>query len=243
MEVENQKKSSKCAEADLELLRRYQNGDEEALVALLETHYGLIKYWVRFVLTNAPWAHADDLMQEARIGFDKAAKKFEFSTNGNFHALARIHCIGEMFDSPEIRIAKRTLHENYRKVIDAQDDLMKELNRRPTILELGKKTNLSVNQVETALNLIAAFPLPLEEADGHLANEDPYQLQLIGDALNQLSADQSEVIIRHYFYGHEYRVIGKALGKSADAVKQLHRRAIKKLRDIISGEGDRKDGT
>lgn len=236
-------KNSKCAEADLELLRRYQNGDEEALVALLETHYGLIKYWVRFVSNRAPWANPDDLMQEARIGFDKAAKKFDFSRNGNFHALARILCIGEMFDSPEVRIAKRTLQENHRKVIDAQDELMKELNRKPTLDEIAKKTGLSVNQVETALNLIAALPSPLEDAARNLASEDPYQSQLVSDLLGQLSSDQADVIILRDFYGHEYKDIGKTLGKSAAAVKMLHQRAIKKLRDIILGRGGQQDGT
>jgi hypothetical protein len=42
MTAENQK-GSRCAAEDLELLSRYQNGDETALVALLESHYGLIK--------------------------------------------------------------------------------------------------------------------------------------------------------------------------------------------------------
>lgn len=243
MTAENHKTPRCTAEADLELVRRYQNGDETAFAALLEAHYGLIKYWVRFVLTRAPWANPDDLMQEARIGFDKAAKKFDFARNGNFHALARILCNGEMFDSPEVRLAKRTLQGNYRKVIDTQDELMKELNRRPTLDEVAGKTGLSVNQVETALNMIAPLPSPLKEADGYLASEDPNQSQLISDALNQLSSDQSDVIIRRYFYGHEYREIARALGKSEGAVKMLHQRAIKKLRDIISGEGDQEDGT
>jgi RNA polymerase sigma factor (sigma-70 family) len=182
-------------------------------------------------------------MQEARIGFDKAAKKFDFSRNGNFHALARILCIGEMFDSREVRLAKRTLQENYRKVIDAQDEWMKKLSRRPTLQELANKTGLSVKQVDTALNLSAVRPSPLAEADGYVALDDPYRSRLISDALNQLGLEQSEVIIRRYFYGDEFSEIAKALGKSVGAVKALHQRAIKKLRDIISGEGDRKDGT
>jgi RNA polymerase sporulation-specific sigma factor len=241
MTVENQKRSS-CAEADLELLRRYQNGDETALSALLEVHYGLLMHWVGLVRDIAPWANPDDLLQEARIGFYEAAEKFDFSRNSNFHTWARISSIGGMFDSREVRRVKRTLQENYGKVIDAQDELMKKLDRRPTLEELSKKAKLSVKQVETALNLIAVFTLPLDEAEGYLAIEDPYQSQLLGDALNQLTANQSDVIIRRYFYEQEFGEIAKALGKSVGAVKELHKRGIKKLRDIIFGEGDRKDG-
>jgi RNA polymerase sigma factor (sigma-70 family) len=242
MTAENQKRSS-CAEADLELLRRYQNGDETAFAALLEVHYGLLMHWVGLVRDIAPWANPDDLLQEARIGFYEAAKKFDLSRNSNFHRWARILCLGEMFDSREVRRSKRTLQENYRKVIDAQDELMKELNRRPTVDEIAEKTGLSVNQVETALNLSAVLPSPLEETDGTLANEDPYQSRLVGDALNQLTSDQAEVIIRRYFYGHKFPEIARALGKSVGSVKMLHQRALKTLRDIISGEGDRKDAT
>jgi RNA polymerase sporulation-specific sigma factor len=243
MTAEIQKNSKCTAEADLELLRRYQNGDETAFPPLLEAHYGLIKCWMRFVLTRAPWANPDDLMQEACIGFDLAAKKFDFSRNGDFHALARILCIGEMFDSPEVRLAKRTLQKNYRKVIDAQDELMKELNRKPTLEEVAKKAELSVNQVETALNMIVPLPSPLEEADGFLASEDPYRSQLVGDLLSQLGSDQADVIMLRYFHGYEFGEIASALGKSEGAVKMLHQRAIKKLRDIILGRGGQKDGT
>jgi DNA-directed RNA polymerase specialized sigma24 family protein len=116
----------------------------------------------------------------------------------------------------------------------------------PTVEELAREAGLSENQVNTALNVIAAFTLPIEEADGHATNEDPYQSQLLGNALNQLDADDPDgvdIIIRYYFYGQTDGEIAKDLGMSPDAVKMARRRALEKLRDIISGEGDRKNGT
>ncbi len=239
-------KSSRCAgEADLELLRRYQNGDEEALAALFKGHYGLIYSWVRQVLVAIPRANRDDIRQEALIGFWEAAKTFDTSGDGDFHSEARNCAWRKIFKSKEVRIVGRTLYEHYHKVMEAQNSLMKKLNRMPTLEELAWEAGLSVNQVNTALNVIAAFTFPLEEADGYLASEDTYQSQLISDAMNQLDADDPDgvdIIIRYYFYGQTDSEIAKDLGRSAAAIKMARHRALEKLRGIISGEGGRKDG-
>jgi RNA polymerase sigma factor (sigma-70 family) len=237
------KKNSRCTdEADRELVKRYQDGDERAFVSLLDVHIGLIWHWVRTVRDQASWANPDDLLQEGRIGLWETANKFDVSRKGNFDAWARKACIGRMFDSSEVRLLKRVLSEHRRKVREAENRLMKELNRRPTLEELAEATGLSVNQVETALDAEAAFMSPLDDADGAVTKDDSYQKQLIADALNQLTPDQVEVIIRHHYLQHKLTKIAKDLGKSEDAVKQLHKRAKEKLHAIIYGKGKRKDG-
>jgi RNA polymerase sporulation-specific sigma factor len=124
----------------------------------------------------------------------------------------------------------------------AQEILLRKLDRKPTLEELSKETGLSINQVETALNVIAAFWLPLEEEDGLAIkepsqSEDPYQSLLIEAALKQLTEDEAQIIILYYFYGQTDREIGRVLNKSEDATKMARRRALEKLRAIISGEG------
>ena len=240
MAAEDQKRSRCAGEADLELLRRYRNGDKEALAALFEGHYGLIYYWVKQVLVALPWANRDDIRQEALIGFWEAIETFDTSGDGDFHLEARNCVKRKIFESSEVRIVSRTLYEHYRKVIDAQNNLMKKLNRMATLEELAREAGLSVNQVNTALNVAAAFPFPLEEADGQLTSEEPYQSQLISDAMKRLDADELDIIIRYYFYGQTDSEIAKDLGMSAGAVKMARHRALEKLRDIISGEGGAK---
>src|SRR5215204_3699694 len=164
----NDQKRSRCAgEADLELLKRYQSADEEAVSALLKGHYGLIYYWVSKVLLGIPWANRDDIMQEALIGFWDAAKTFDTSGDGDFHTEARNCVRRKIFASKEVRVVNRTLYEHYREVTAAQNNLQEKLNRMPTVEELAREAGLSENQVNTALNVIAAFTLPIEEADGH----------------------------------------------------------------------------
>ena len=241
MKVKNQQNSSCSDEADRELLRRYQRGDETAFVELLEVHSVYVRRWVSSALKQAPWAHAEDLRQLAHWGFFDAAKKYKFSRKGNFHALARIRAWGTMFDSPEVRIVGRTLYDNHSEVIAAQERLMKKLERSPSLDELAQEANLSIKQVETAMKVVP-FPSELDENDEALSIEDSDTSQLLSDAIALLSSDQAEVIIRRYA-GDKFLEIAKALGKSEDAVKKLHERAKKKLKGIIQGEGIRKDET
>jgi RNA polymerase sigma factor (sigma-70 family) len=239
MEAENQKKPKCTVEADQELLRRSRNGDEEALIALIASHYGLIRYWVRKV----NWADRSDVMQEATIGFWMAAKEFDISGSGDFHGQARTCVRKAVFKSKSVSPVGRTLYKNYRSVTNAYDELMVKLNRRPTLEELAQKTKLSVKQVDNALNVIAAFPTSLEEADERFVVEDAYRLPPIEDAINQLTPYEAEVINLSYFSEPTTdRVIAEALGRSEDAIKETRSRAKKKLRDIIYGKGDRKDG-
>jgi DNA-directed RNA polymerase specialized sigma24 family protein len=95
---------------------------------------------------------------------------------------------------------------------------MQELNRMPTLNELSKATQLSVKQVENALNVIAAFPISLEATDEHLTIEDSsqleaaYQSELITDAIEKLNPEQQEVIIRSFLNEQTPAEIASALG-------------------------------
>ncbi|HEY6806987.1 MAG TPA: sigma-70 family RNA polymerase sigma factor [Pyrinomonadaceae bacterium] len=239
MSSKNKKKSECTWQTDLELFRRYKDGDCEALRILLESHYGLIKFWARQLLL---WADHEEILEEGRIGLYKAIKSFRISDNIDFHTHARNFVRKAIYNSAEVRRVKRTLYDNYGTVLSAQDKLMRDLNRKPTIEEISDETKLSVRQVNNALNVIAAFPSPLNEANGQFALEDPYQTQLIRDALNQLSSPDAQLIVHHHLYGYTDREIGAALGRSNFAIKMARTRAEVKLKAIISGQGTLNDG-
>jgi|ERR1044071_4458780 RNA polymerase sigma factor (sigma-70 family) len=243
MEAETQNNSRCTVAADLKLLRRYQRGDEEALNELLKSHDHLIRFWVRKALAVVPTANREDVIQEAHIGFYQAAAEFNVSDNADFHTQARNYIKRAVYKSSTVRRVNRTLYKNYTKVMQAQVRLIEKLNRAPTLEELGAEAKLSVRQVDTALNVIAAFPFPLEEAEGYQASEDPYQTQFFNEAISILNSYDADIIIRHRFYGQTDPEIAADLGLATGTVKMRRHRAESKLRDIISVEGDRKDGT
>jgi DNA-directed RNA polymerase specialized sigma subunit len=63
------------AATDVELVRRYRDGDEAAFAVLMERHAGLLHSMTReyFILG----ATRDDTLQEARVGFYKAVRDFD----------------------------------------------------------------------------------------------------------------------------------------------------------------------
>lgn len=239
MEAESQNKT--CTfESDLVLVRRHQNADSKALDDLFRVHRRLLMYWVRKV-----WRRADreEVLQEMVIGLSNAAMEFDAAKTDDFHGLVRSCVMKAVYNSKAVMPVRRTLYNHYRRVIAAQDELLQKLDRKPTVKELSEAAKLSAKQVENALNAIAAFPYPLEEEDGQLAIEEPYQIedpyqsQLLKDALKQLSRDDAHVIIRYYYFDETDPEIAAVLGKSKDAVKMMRTRALEKLRAIISDQG------
>jgi RNA polymerase sigma factor (sigma-70 family) len=242
MKIETQYNSSCTDEADRELVRRYQGGDETAFDELLKTHAGFFRKFVRRVLKKAPRAQWDDILTEVHIAFLQAAREFKLSEVGSFDGYASKFAL-KAFDSDEVRVAKRTQYENYRRVNEAHDRLLKEWDRTPTYKELSDDTGLTVRQIKTAIRTVAAFPIPLDEAEGISAPEDPYQSQLLSELLAKLSPEEAELIKRYDLFGETFGEIANRIGELEDTVRQRHRRAFKKLRRIMQDEGNRADGT
>jgi RNA polymerase sigma-70 factor (ECF subfamily) len=55
-------------------------------------------------------------------------------------------------------------------------------------------------------------------------------------ALEQLTAEQREVVVCKYVLGYDNAKTGELLGKNANAVNQLHFRAVTSLRRLLGGE-------
>lgn len=242
MTATNQEPARCTIEADLALLIRYQNGDEEALANLVKCHLGLITFWARKIRANARWADLDDIKQEGSIGFVQAAKKFDTAGNGDFHGVARNFVRAAIYRSPEISRVKRSQYRRYLRVRTTTEKLMVELDRMPTLAEISKATGLTVKQVDSALNVVAAFPLSLEEAHDGSALEESVQSQALRDAIRQLDSYGAQIIIRCYFYGQTDGEIAMDLGRSEDAIRMARNRAEKKLKNLIFGNGVEKDG-
>jgi RNA polymerase sporulation-specific sigma factor len=63
------------APTDGELVRRYRDGDEGAFAELMQRHAGLLHNVAKeYFILGATW---DDTLQEARVGFYKAARDFD----------------------------------------------------------------------------------------------------------------------------------------------------------------------
>jgi RNA polymerase sigma-70 factor (ECF subfamily) len=76
------------------------------------------------------------------------------------------------------------------------------------------------------------YNLSLSKDSGEDISKEREMKEEMRSSILKLSGDQQEIIILYYMNDLTYKEISEMIGKQEDAIRQLHSRAIKKLRDI-----------
>ncbi len=237
---------------EVELAKRIEKGDQAAKDRMIESN-------LRLVVANAkryrglglPFL---DLIQEGILGLIRAVEKFDYRRGFKFSTYAtwwirQAMQRGLQQHSRTIRIPVH-IGQELMKVRGAERRLSNELGRDPTPEELAKDVGLTVEQVEelrsaerapvsletpvgsegdTELGSLVPFdgPTPLEEVTVELEE------QSIRRALERLDPSARMVIeLRFGIGGGEplpLREVAKRTGLSAEGVRKLERRALRKL--------------
>ncbi len=192
------------AAPSVELVRAAQAGDLSALDRLFAQHYERLRLVVRARMGKRvrSYLESGDILQETFIAAVRNFERFEVRDEASFlHWLARIA-------------------EN--KICEAVDynHAAKRDRRRDLALD---HVQAAISSGELKLELVSIAPLP-----GVLLARGE-QLDLVLDALQDVSADHREVIVLRYFIHGDGRwdEIGEAIGgKSAEAARMLHARAL-----------------
>lgn len=228
---------------ELDLWKRYNEGDENVREELILYYLYLVKIQVARVSRRAPWANREDLMQEGVKGLITAISVYNPKKGSEFEAYARKFVRGAVFRNPEvIRDLTRYQYENYRKVRKVHDALMIELERKPTIEEIIERSGLTEDQVTNALNatnIAFAEELPDYEPES-MVSKNSIELEdgkiLIQELLPQLSEKAAMVLIEHYWNGRSDREIAEKFGMKEDTIKKIRTRAIKKLGSLLEAK-------
>ncbi|MBI3649938.1 MAG: sigma-70 family RNA polymerase sigma factor [Acidobacteria bacterium] len=227
-------------EAELNLWRRYGQGDETARQELILFYLPLAKFWAKQISRSAGWANGEDLRQEAVIGLMKAIEKYDLRRGVAFKNFARPYIRGAIFDSSELtRDLARQQEERYRKVKQAEPELMHTLQRLPTIAEVAAKTGLSVEQIRKAMEAVgiafaAEFPANQDDAAAvGMLIPSPERAAILDDALAALNQRDQEIINLFYREDLTDKEIAAKLKFTVSKVAKLRQRAIKKLRERL----------
>ena len=165
VDKETQKKYIKYyCEVKPKFKEKYENADEKEKEKLLkeaiknanEEKKKFIENNERLIIT-AIYRNNDDipkeeLMQEANIGLIKALEKFDIETDYKFSTYA-VWWIKQSINryiannGKTIRVPSNTLIQQ-KKLIKAQAELEEQLQRKPTIEELAKYTNISKKMIK-----------------------------------------------------------------------------------------------
>ena len=225
-----------------ELIRRSQQGDQEASARLVEENTGLIWSVARRFFGRG--AEADDLFQLGCLGFLKAVEGFDLEYGTQFSTYAVPKIAGEirrfLRDDGAIKVS-RSIKEQASAIKITRNSLSNALGREPTIHEIADQTGLTIEQIALAENATACT-----ESIQRQSGEDGFSLEnILSDteseesmlekitlrqAISGLPERESLVIKLRYFHGLTQDRVSKVLGVSQVQVSRIEKKALNDLR-------------
>jgi len=240
------------AQEEVEISKRIEQGDLEAKERMINSN-------LRLVVSIAKKYQGQelsllDLIQEGIFGLIRASEKFDwrkgykFSTYATFWIRQAIQR-GLANKARTIRIPVH-IGQRERKIVRAERDLSARLGREPTDDEIAAHAELPLDQVEEvrdAARTVTSLDRPVgEEGDTALGDlleggsppvdqevEVSLSEQLLRRTIEELPETERDVItLRFGLTGDDpqpLRETGRRLGLSAERVRQIESRALKRL--------------
>jgi RNA polymerase primary sigma factor len=240
------------AQEEVDLSKRIEQGDLEAKERMINSN-------LRLVVSIAKKYQGQelsllDLIQEGIFGLIRASEKFDwrkgykFSTYATFWIRQAIQR-GLANKARTIRIPVH-IGQRERKIVRAERELSAKLGREPTDDEIAAHAELPLDQVEEvreAARTVTSLDRPVgEEGDTALGDlleggsppvdqevEVSLSEQLLRQTIEDLPETERDVItLRFGLTGDDpqpLRETGRRLGLSAERVRQIESRALKRL--------------
>ena len=232
------------------LIQKARQGDKVAREQVINANVGLVWSIVKRFLGRGQ--EADDLFQIGVIGLMKAIDKFDLSYDVMFSTYAVPMIAGEikrfLRDNNSLIKMSRSIKENGWKIKVAKEKLAYELGRDATMEELAAATELSLEDVVTALEAnseVESIYKTVYQGDGNeiylvdrIQEEKNETEQLINrmtveQLLDNLSEEEKILITSRYFEDKTQVETAKLLGISQVQVSRLEKKILLKMRKNI----------
>lgn len=239
----------------LRLFRRARAGDRAARQRLVTANINLVHHLVQRY--RAMWADgADDLFQVGCVGLIKAVDRFDPELGYRFSTYAVPVILGEiqryLRDAAPAGIGRGALRVA-QAARRAEARLSGELLRQPTAAEVAEAIGVSPGELAAALEA-ARRPASLDAGDGREAGDRPLLLRIAGGGalgeggdgfalrtlLARLPVRERQVVLLRFYLDRSQAEVGLSLGLSQPQISRLEKRALGRLREwwSLEGEGD-----
>ena len=229
---------------------------EQAANELLEHYMYLVHFHVERVASYIPGSF--DKNDLKCLGLFDALNKFDPKRNLKFDTYATIRIRGSIMDGLRKEDwLPRSLREQAKKIEQVSQQLEQKLNRTPTSSDLAKELNMEKEEVESivtdtlfanVMSIDTTYTTnDMEETtdlgstieDEEAINPDEHvELEELKEELVEgiKSLTKNEQIVISLFYQEELTLteIGQVLDLTTSRISQIHKRAIFKLKDILT---------
>jgi RNA polymerase sigma-B factor len=235
---------------DGDLLRRYhEHGDVRARQELIERHLGFVRRLAQRYAQRGETI--EDLTQVGCVGLIKAVDRFDGDRNVTLATYAAPNILGEIkrhFRDKgwSVRVP-RDVQELNVKLGKVVDQLTTRLGRSPSVEELAKATDSSMEQVVEALESSRAYStLSLSDRGGDSDEEgaDPLdvlgeedegyglveQRQLLREGFRGLPERERAILHMRFFLGLTQSEIADRVGISQMHVSRLIRQSLERVK-------------
>ena len=231
------------------LLKLAHDGDENARQQLIEGNLRLVLSVIQKFLGRGE--NPDDLFQVGCVGLLKAIANFNTDLNVRFstYGVPMIEGAVKRYlrDYSAIRVSRSVRDTAYR-VLQCKETMLAESSREPTLEEIAKRLELSLETVSGAMDAISA-PVSLYEpvySDGgdpltvmdqvrDTKNTDEQWLERIAlrEAISSLNPREKKILALRFFDGKTQMEVAGEVGISQAQVSRLEKNAISSLRKAI----------
>ena len=233
---------------NIENIIEAQNGNEEAMEALVKENNGLI--WSIVKRFKDRGYEAEDLYQLGAMGFIKSIYKFDLNLDYKLSTYAVPYILGEIKrfirDDGPIKVS-RSVREVLIKIKEVQKFYENKEGKELTLKEIADELQVEVEEVVYALTTSK----PLESINEEVYDENDKTTLLdkitlnvdeetkvvdkivLKDMLKTLPDNQKEVIILRYFKGQTQAQVAKILGVSQVQISRLEKRILGNLRESL----------
>ena len=232
----------------VELFKKYRNGDLEAKEELINGNLKLVLSILKSFTGRCD--NMDDLFQVGCIGLIKAIDNFDLSHEVKFSTYAVPMILGEvkryLRDNNSVRIS-RSIKDLAYKALKIKEELTNQNTKEPSISEIALKLGVSEFEVTNALNALKDTVSMFEPiyndggdviylADQLSKDDDSYDLETkisLKEALNKIKEKEKYILIQRYMIGKTQMELAEEIGISQAQISRLEKNGLDSIKRLI----------